>query len=348
MEADLADLIAKEEAAAKSYDEMMAAKAKEINALTAAVEAKLTRLGEVGVEIVNMKEDLDDTQKSLAEDKQFLADLEKNCETRKKEYEIVVKTRSEELLAIADTIRILNDDDSLELFKKTLPTPSLLQMKVSSQEVKRRALQLLQNARATGGVKDYRLALIATALHSGKVSFEKVIAMIDDMVKLLGKEQVDDDEKKAYCEAEIDKTEDEIKELEHKIEDLEKAIEEAKGSVETLAAEIEALEDGIKALDKAVAEATEQRKEDHEDFVENMAANNAAKDIIGIAKNRLNKFYNPKLYKAPPKRELSEEERITVNMGGTLAPTNAPGGIAGTGVTVLETRGAPPPPPAAE
>merc|ERR1719248_567548 len=118
------------------------------------------------------------------------------------------------------------------------------------------------------------------------------------------------------------------------------------GSVETLAAEIEALEDGIKALDKAVAEATEQRKEDHEDFVENMAADNAAKDIIGVAKNRLNKFYNPKLYKAPPKRELSEEERITLNMGGTLAPTAAPGGIAGTGVTVLEQE-APPPPPAA-
>merc|ERR1719473_1270635 len=117
---------------------------------------------------------------------------------------------------------------------------------------------------------------------------------------------------------------DEIKVLEHKIEDLEKAIEEAKGQVETLAAEIEALEEGIKALDKAVAEATEQRKEDHEDFVENMAADNAAKDIIGIAKNRLNKFYNPKLYKAPPKRELSEEERITLNMGGTLAPTEAP------------------------
>merc|ERR1711862_997566 len=31
-------------------------------------------------------------------------------------------------------------------------------------------------------------------------------------------------------------------------------------------------------------------------------------------------------------------------MGGTLAPTEAPGGIAGTGVTVL-AQGAPPPPP---
>merc|ERR1719326_69962 len=58
----------------------------------------------------------------------------------------------------------------------------------------------------------------------------------------------------------------------------------------------------------------------------------------------MNKFYNPKLYKPPPKRELSEEERITVNMGGTLAPTAAPGGIAGTGVTAL-SQVAPPPPP---
>merc|ERR1719387_1189509 len=56
-----------------------------------------------------------------------------------------------------------------------------------------------------------------------------------------------------------------------------------------------------------------------------------------MAKNRMNKFYNPKMYKAPPKRELSEEERITLNMGGTLAPTAPPGGIAGTGISALQT-----------
>merc|ERR1712032_514658 len=31
-----------------------------------------------------------------------------------------------------------------------------------------------------------------------------------------------------------------------------------------------------------------------------MASNNAAKDLLGVAKNRLNKFYNPKLYKEAP------------------------------------------------
>merc|ERR1719171_918907 len=59
----------------------------------------------------------------------------------------------------------------------------------------------------------------------------------------------------------------------------------------------------------------------------------------------MNKFYNPKLYKPPPKRELTEEERITLNMGGTLAPTNPPGGIAGTGVGLLQNKDAQPGPP---
>merc|ERR1719409_1983743 len=81
-----------------------------------------------------------------------------------------------------------------------------------------------------------------------------------------------------------------------------------------------------------------------------MASDGAAKEILGFAKNRLNKFYNPKLYKAPPKRELTEDERITLNMGGTLAPTAAPGGIAGTGISFAQIRMhrndvAPPPPP---
>jgi len=51
---------------------------------------------------------------------------------------------------------------------------------------------------------------------------------------------------------------------------------------------------------------------------------------------------------APPKQELSREDRIAVNMGGEAPTTPAPGGIAGTGVTVfLQTSsvGAPPPPP---
>merc|ERR1719355_161884 len=131
------------------------------------------------------------------------------------------------------------------------------------------------------------------------------------------------------------------------ISDLEKALEETKGMIESLVAEIKTLEESIIELDRNVATATENRKAEHAEFAEELAANTAALGIIEFAKNRLNKFYNPKLYKPPPKRELSEEERITLNMGGTLAPTNPPGGIAGTGISFLGAKAPPPPPPEA-
>merc|ERR1719215_2107126 len=113
--------------------------------------------------------------------------------------------------------------------------------------------------------------------------------------------------------------------------------------------EIAELQQGIKDLDKQVEEATVNREEENEDYTALMASNTAAIELIGMAKNRMNKFYNPSMYKAPPKRQLTEEERVTLNMGGTLAPTEAPGGIAGTGVSVglvqAHSHGAPPPPP---
>merc|ERR1712113_1259946 len=99
--------------------------------------------------------------------------------------------------------------------------------------------------------------------------------------------------------------------------------------------------------------ATAQRQAENKAFTQMMAENSAAKELLGIAKNRLNQFYNPKLFKPAPKVELSAQERILVSQGGTASPTPAPGGIAGTGVTVLadvaahsQGQVAPPPPPA--
>merc|ERR1719482_752075 len=128
MEKNLATATDEENAAIKDFDALVAAKTKEINALTSEVESKTAKIGELGVELVTQKEDLDDTSKSLVEDEAFLADLEKSCKTKEAEWATRCKIRAEEVLAIADTIKILNDDDALEMFKKTLPTPSLIQL----------------------------------------------------------------------------------------------------------------------------------------------------------------------------------------------------------------------------
>merc|ERR1719247_3834736 len=121
MSASLADATSAENEAIAAFDSLVASKTKEINALTKAIESKMTRSGDLSVKIVQMKNDLGDTEEALIQDKAFLKDLEKNCATKKAEWEAIVNTRNEELLALADTIKVLNDDDALELFKKTLP-----------------------------------------------------------------------------------------------------------------------------------------------------------------------------------------------------------------------------------
>merc|ERR1719487_1517026 len=133
MSASLAEATSAENAAIQAFDTLMASKTKEINALTKAVESKMARSGELAVKIVQMKNDLGDSAEALIEDKAFLKDLEKTCATKKAEWEEIVNTRNEELTALADTIKVLNDDDALELFKKTLPgSASFVQVKVSS------------------------------------------------------------------------------------------------------------------------------------------------------------------------------------------------------------------------
>merc|ERR1719198_919995 len=216
-----------------------------------------------------------------------------------------MKLRSEELLALADTIKILNDDDALELFKKTLPgASSFMQLEVTVADQRREALAAIR----AGQRGHPELNFIALALQGKKVDFGKVIKMIDEMVATLGAEQQTDDDKKEYCGTQFDLADDKKKSLERSISNLGKAIEKENEGISALADEIKALEDGIAALDKNVAEATEQRKEENSEYTELMASDGAAKDLLGFAKNRLNKFYNPKLYKAPPKKELTDED----------------------------------------
>jgi len=157
--------------------------------------------------------------------------------------------------------------------------------------------------------------------------------------------------KKEYCGLQLDQADDKKKATERSLEGLENSIATATEASNTLKDEIKALEMGIKSLDKSVMEATEQRKAENGEYKELMASDASAKQVLHWAKNRLNKFYNPKMYKPPAQRELSAQDRITENMG-IEVPTEAPGGIAGSGVGMLvqisehkQHKDAPSPPP---
>merc|ERR1719343_204007 len=117
-----------------------------------------------------------------------------------------------------------------------------------------RALSLLMKYQETKGSTP-SLDLISLALRGKTAGFEKVIKMIDDMVKNLGDEQREDDSKKEYCNTQMDQTEDKIKQLRNSLSDSSAAIEEMQGSIAQLTEEIAALTAGVKKLDKSVEEA---------------------------------------------------------------------------------------------
>jgi len=162
---------------------------------------------------------------------------------------------------------------------------------------------------------------------------------------------MDDEHKREYCLTQIDQTEAQVKHWNQVLDQNEVSTTDCTGGIDQLAKENEDLKQAIKDLDQKVAEATEQRKAEHAEYKDLIASNSAAKELLLFAKNRLNKFYNKALYKGPAKQELSREDRIFVNNGGTPPPTAAPGGIADTGVTafvqvsVRSSRDAPAPPP---
>jgi hypothetical protein len=352
MEKDLAEVTQVEDTAITTFEGLVSAKEKEIAAATEAIEVKTERAGETAVQVVSLKNDLEDTKDSLGADERFLMELKKSCSTKSDEYEARKTIRSEELVAISETIKVLNDDDALDLFKKTLASPSLLQVAQRAKDVRKAAYAALSKVKG----KNAAVNFILLALNGKKQGFEKVIKMVDDLVTKLGEEQKDDDAQKDWCAKEFDTSEDTEKDTKRRIEGLVTRIAENEEAIAKLVEEVTALQAGIKALDKAVEEASDTRRSEHKDNVQTAAENNAALQLLEVAKNRLNKFYNPKLYKAAPKRELTEEEQIYVNSGGAdpriaEAAAVAGQGIAGTGIenplalVQVTMRDAPPPPP---
>merc|ERR1719408_377066 len=92
-------------------------------------------------------------------------------------------------------------------------------------------------------------------------------------------------------------------------------ISQVEDEIAGLSDDMKALTASIADLDKAVFEATADRKAAHAEYTESLSLAEAAVGLIGKAKNRLMKFYNPTVYKAPPKKEATMEEKIIASYG---------------------------------
>merc|ERR1719375_240748 len=343
MEASLAEAIKDEDSAVAGFADLKASKEAEQKAATAAIETKLSRAGELAVSVVQVADDIEDTTEEVADTEKFAAQLKAECATKETEWAKRQKIRAEEVSAISEAIGMLNDDDALDLFKKAIPA-ALVEEKLgflqrsaglstsTTLRVQKAQAILSQLALKSSHGRTIKLMLFALRsklrTHAKRAArgerseggFEDVTKMVDDMVVIEGKEQDADDHKQPWCNGEFEKSDREEKFEKSEIEKLEAEAAEEANMIEGINEEIAGLKEEIAALDKAVAEATEQRKDEHAEYSESMQLTSTAVELIGKAKNRLNKFYNPVLYKAAPvRKEMTMEEKILASGGAAFA-----------------------------
>merc|ERR1719420_2137264 len=277
MDKALNGAVGDEEKSAAGYAELSAAKKEEISAAGAAIESKTQRSGTLAVTITTTKGDIKDTTNEMNDTEAFLANLKVECASKKKEWAVRCQIRAEEVAAISEAIKVLNDDDALDLFKKTLslnqgPAGSQFGFIQQHEAQHNRAQQALQQLESTKvDQKNLQVQFLENALKAKQVDFSKVIKMVEEMETVLKEEQASDDAQKSFCDKDIEKSEKEEKDTEEEIASSAALIEECKEASAATADEIALLQKEIKELDLAVAEATEQRKEASAETAEEIA-----------------------------------------------------------------------------
>jgi len=300
MSREAAESAAEETRKVANHESLTQSQEKEIGALNSARERSLTKHGDLAVRLASLKTDLQDSVNSLDQDQRFLAHLVEECKSKEADAVVFQQMQSEEELAIEETIKLLNKDDVHEVYKKQLSGQGASFLQLAgiggptglAKQRRRAALNVLGWRRRPGGGGGPGIGLLELALRGGKAGFEEVIGMIDSLVALHGKERQDDATRLAWCRAEIRKGRNEVELTSRSLSNLEKSLAEKQDEFATCTQALEALSTGIKELDGKVAEATVTRKREHALSVENLAANNAAVQIIELAQNRLSKFYN--------------------------------------------------------
>jgi len=333
MEKDLKELQKDEQMDLNNFNELKAAKEQEIDLNQRAIITKDKRSGALALELSEDNHALKDAKEELDNASKFLATMDEQCAAMKKNRAMRAKMRADEIAALGEAIKILNDDDALDVFKKALPSAALMQQQKHTYDA---LLQLRDEGRRLQGKSSPKPKLVLASMAAHVRQHEEpgvgefagqaekmVVHMVGGMVGVLHDEDVEDEHKKYWCANET--------EITHKIEAEKKTllaqtdseISEMTDQVATLTEDIKLLTSEIQATDKMVHEATTQRKEEHQEFVDSFATMATAIRLLDKAMTRLHKFYNPEKY-AKEKKAVEEAALAKAGLGLSQTGTRKP------------------------
>jgi len=303
-ETNMATSKKEEEQAASDFAQMKAAKTKEIAAANDQIESKKVQLGDTEEKYALSVTDKKDTEKALAADIEFLADLQSKCATADAEYQARVKVRTEEMKAVSETVGMLTSEEANDAFTKSM---SFIQVKRVSGS-RKKASDLLKSV----GQKFKNPRLVTLSVKMRLDAFAEVKKEIDLMVAELKKTQADEVADRDYCIKSLNENTKQAAAANDAKSDLDTKIADLTASIAELTEAITALKTEVTNTQVEMKKANAIREAENKDFSMTISDQRATQAILEKALDRLKAFYE--------KKALLQEDQAP---GEALAPPPA-------------------------
>merc|ERR1719245_2398690 len=220
--------------------------------------------------------DLANTVKELADAEKALETTSTSCMTVAADHEATVKSRKEELAAIAEATHIIKGSTSGAVSQtySFLQEGSRSQLKTRTDLARAEVVTLVKrladrhHSAALAQLASRIAAVLRFGSASGADPFGKVKSLIADLISKLEKEAGAEATEKAYCDEQIAKTEAKKAELEEDTAKLTSKIDKAAAKSAGLKADVKELQAELAALAKQQAEMDSMRMEERADYAQ--------------------------------------------------------------------------------
>jgi hypothetical protein len=269
-----------EQKKADMYNNLHAGKTQQLGLVQGDIRQKSMLSSEANQKLVDSQNDLASTQAALEDGQTSHEDTTNDCTQKKKDFALRTEDRQKEKAAIREAVSYL----SLTFNKdQASPAPSFVQVGLD------KSLNSLTSLSQDLSSLSTQVGAAGKADH-----FEGVKKVIKELQAVLQQEQVDENEKKKWCEAEMETS---TKKNETKTDDLERtkaSIGKAKSLIEQLSTEADALNATIESDAKSTEEAGRLRKEAKGLFERGTKDRELALKVLQEATNVLEAFYKSK------------------------------------------------------
>jgi len=283
------------------YEKLYAELEKENNQLKETRARKETEKAEAEAMLADTTKAYEDTEKQMEADKEFFGQTKEACLSKHDEWTVRKDLRDQEVKGIDAALDILTSDENRALFSKSIKPGVETFLQIASSDS-------APAARAYNAVKaqvkkshSVRLAALAVQIRTAKAGhFDGVIKAIDEMLKTLEEEGAADLAKKTQCLDEYQNIAQTVKDLDWKIKNNEAKIAKLEKLIELRTNEKDEANAKIKETNEYIKNIEDERKEEHDAFLEAKKDDEQAISVLNDAKAAFSKYMEKNNIKTGP------------------------------------------------